>query len=122
MKLQGKAAVVPGGGSVFGAGIVRKFVAEGARVVVADLNLDAAQTVAAAAGDAACAVRADVASAADTHAMLEAAPRLTAHVPGSGDLRGAILNRASTAGFSPRQRVEPGGRRDPAAEDLHGLV
>ena len=73
MKLQGKVAVVTGGGSGFGAGIVRKFVAEGARVVVADLNLDAAQAVAAAAGDAAFAVRADVASAADTRAMLDAA-------------------------------------------------
>lgn len=73
MKLQGKVAVVTGGGSGFGAGIVRKFVAEGARVVVADLNLDAAQAVAATAGDAAFAVRADVASAADTRAMLDAA-------------------------------------------------
>ena len=73
MKLQGKVAVVTGGGSGFGAGIVRKFVAEGARVVVADLNLDAAQAVAAAAGEAALAVRADVASADDTRAMLDAA-------------------------------------------------
>ena len=73
MRLQGKVAVVTGGGSGFGAGIVRKFVAEGARVVVADLNLDAASEVARAAGDAATAVRADVASAADTKAMLDAA-------------------------------------------------
>lgn len=73
MRLQGKVAVVTGGGSGFGAGIVRKFVAEGARVVVADLNLDAAREVARAAGDAAAPVRADVASAADTKAMLEAA-------------------------------------------------
>ena len=73
MRLQGKVAVVTGGGSGFGAGIVRKFVAEGARVVVADLNLDAAREVARAVGDAATAVRADVASAADTKAMLDAA-------------------------------------------------
>jgi 3-oxoacyl-[acyl-carrier protein] reductase len=73
MRLQGKVAVVTGGGSGFGAGIVRKFAAEGARVVVADLNLDAAREVARAVGDAAMAVRADVASAADTKAMLDAA-------------------------------------------------
>lgn len=73
MRLQGKVAVVTGGGSGFGAGIVRKFAAEGARVVVADLNLDAAREVARAVGDAATAVRADVASAADTKAMLDAA-------------------------------------------------
>lgn len=75
MRLQGKVAVVTGGGSGFGAGIVRKFAAEGARVVVADLNQDAAHEVAREIGDAALAVRADVASAADTRAMLDAAQK-----------------------------------------------
>jgi 3-oxoacyl-[acyl-carrier protein] reductase len=75
MRLQGKVAVVTGGGSGFGAGIVRKFAAEGARVVVADLNQDAAHEVAREIGDAALAVCADVASAADTRAMLDAAQR-----------------------------------------------
>lgn len=46
MRLQGKTAIVTGGGSGFGAGIVRKFAAEGARVMVVDLNLEAAQAVA----------------------------------------------------------------------------
>jgi len=73
MRLHNKIAVVTGGGSGFGAGIVRKFVAEGARVVVADLNLDAAREVAAAAGGAALAVHADVSRADHTEAMLDAA-------------------------------------------------
>jgi len=73
MRLQGKVAVVTGGGSGFGAGIVRKFVAEGAKVVVADLNGDGAEAVAAAAGDAARAVRADVTVADDVRAMIDAA-------------------------------------------------
>lgn len=47
MRLQNKAAIVTGGGSGFGAGIARKFAAEGARVVVADINMDAAQKIAA---------------------------------------------------------------------------
>ena len=38
MRLQGKSALVTGGASGFGAGIVRKFVAEGAQVMIADLN------------------------------------------------------------------------------------
>ena len=42
MRLKHKVAIVTGGGSGFGAGICRKFVAEGAQVVVADLNLQAA--------------------------------------------------------------------------------
>ncbi len=46
MRLDGKTAIVTGGGSGFGAGIARKFAAEGARVLVADINADAAREVA----------------------------------------------------------------------------
>ena len=38
MKLTDKTAVVTGGASGFGAGIVTRFLAEGARVVIVDLN------------------------------------------------------------------------------------
>ena len=38
MRLEGKTAVVTGAGSGFGAGIARKFAAEGARVMVADID------------------------------------------------------------------------------------
>ena len=50
MRLQGKAAIVTGGGSGFGEGIVRKFVAEGAKVIVADRDAANAQRVAEATG------------------------------------------------------------------------
>jgi 3-oxoacyl-[acyl-carrier protein] reductase len=73
MRLKGKVAIVTGGGSGFGAGIVAKFVAEGAQVVVADLNLQAALDVAAAAGPAARGLRVDVAKAADVRLMMETA-------------------------------------------------
>jgi len=73
MRLKDKVAIVTGGGSGFGAGIVRKFVAEGAQVIVADLNLQAALDVAAAAGAAARAFRVDVANATDVRLMMEAA-------------------------------------------------
>ncbi len=46
MRLAGKTAIVTGGGSGFGAGIARKFAAEGARVMVADINHDAANAIA----------------------------------------------------------------------------
>jgi 3-oxoacyl-[acyl-carrier protein] reductase len=72
-RLEGKVAIVTGGGSGFGAGIVHKFVAEGAQVVVADINLQAALDVAAAVGPAARGVRVDVADAADVRLMMEAA-------------------------------------------------
>jgi len=46
MRLKGKTAIITGAGSGFGAGIAAKFVAEGARVMVADINADAAVGVA----------------------------------------------------------------------------
>jgi 3-oxoacyl-[acyl-carrier protein] reductase len=71
MRLQGKVAIVTGGGSGFGEGIVRKFVAEGARVLVADRDEAGAQRVAAATG--ATPIRVDVAVAADVARMVDAA-------------------------------------------------
>jgi 3-oxoacyl-[acyl-carrier protein] reductase len=71
MRLQGKRAIVTGGGSGFGEGIVKKFVAEGAAVLIADLDEAAAQRVAAATG--AKAIRVDVADAADVKRLAEAA-------------------------------------------------
>ena len=71
MRLQNKIAIVTGAASGFGEGIARKFIAEGAQVLIADRDGTAAQRVADALG--AKAVRADVAVAADVHAMVEAA-------------------------------------------------
>lgn len=47
MQLENKTAIVTGGGSGFGAGIARALAAAGAKVMVADINADAAQAVAA---------------------------------------------------------------------------
>ena len=46
MRLDGKTALVTGGASGFGAGIARKFRAEGARVMIADVNAEAAAAMA----------------------------------------------------------------------------
>lgn len=45
-RLTGKTVIVTGGASGFGAGIVRKFAAEGARVLIADINIEAAEALA----------------------------------------------------------------------------
>lgn len=147
MRLEGKTAIVTGGGSGFGAGIARVFAREGAQVMVADINHDAAQTIAAEVGGIAHQV--DVANGASVAAMATAATQawgridilvnnagithlpkpmedvteeefdrvlavnaksvyLTAReiVPGMKAAgTGAILNIASTAGLSPRPRL-----------------
>ncbi|MBU2981581.1 SDR family oxidoreductase [Lentibacter algarum] len=46
MRLEGKTAIVTGAASGFGAGIARKFAAEGAQVMVVDMNHDGAMGVA----------------------------------------------------------------------------
>ncbi|MEZ5779020.1 MAG: SDR family oxidoreductase [Paracoccaceae bacterium] len=147
MRLKDKTAIVTGAGSGFGAGIARKFAAEGARVMVADINADAAQAVATETGGIAQAV--DVADTESVLAMIaEATARFgdidilvnnagITHLPApledvsEADFdriwavncksvyltaralvpamkaagKGAILNVASTAGLSPRPRL-----------------
>lgn len=71
MRLQGKNAVVTGGASGFGEGIVRRFAAEGALVVIADVNEAAAQRLAHELG--ALAVPTDVSRGADVAALADAA-------------------------------------------------
>jgi len=73
MRLAGKTAIVTGGASGFGAGIVRAFAAEGARVMIADLNGDGATALAEELGEAALAHQVDVADGAAVDAMAEAA-------------------------------------------------
>ncbi|HEX2543167.1 MAG TPA: SDR family oxidoreductase [Caldimonas sp.] len=73
MRLAGKVAIVTGAASGFGEGIARKFVAEGAKVIVADRDGDGAGRVASTLGAAAAGVRADVTNAADVEAMVHAA-------------------------------------------------
>ena len=67
MRLAGKSAVVTGGGGGFGEGIAKAFAAEGAKVVVADINQAAAERVAAEIGG--TPVTGDVASWDDVRTM-----------------------------------------------------
>lgn len=73
MRLSGKTAIVTGGASGFGEGIVRKFVAEGARVMIADINGGGARRLAAELGAATIAQVVDVSNAESVADMAEAA-------------------------------------------------
>ena len=149
MRLEGKTAIVTGGASGFGAGIVAKFVAEGAQVMIADINGEGAAQLATEVGSSAIAQQVDVSQGASVDAMVQAALDTWGHVdilvnnagvthlPGPlEDISeedfdrvwainmksvyltaralvphmkargtGAILNVASTAGVSPRPRL-----------------
>lgn len=147
MRLDGKTAIVTGGASGFGAGIARRFVREGAQVMVADLNGAAAQTLAQESGARAHEVDVsdDASVAGMTAAAMKAWGRIDILVNNAGIThlpqpmeevseaefdrvlavnaksvfltarhivplmkaagRGAILNVASTAGVSPRPRL-----------------
>lgn len=147
MRLANKTALITGAGSGFGAGIARKFAAEGARVIVADINAAAAAMVAAEIG--ATPVTVDVGDRASVEAMIATATAALGpidilvnnagitHLPAfmedvteddfdrvfrvnmksvyltaralvpafKARKSGVILNIASTAGVSPRPRL-----------------
>jgi 3-oxoacyl-[acyl-carrier protein] reductase len=103
MRLEGKVAIVTGGGSGFGAGIATKFVAEGAKVLIADRDAAGGERVARALGPNARSLRIDVAQAADVTAMLDAAR----------DLFGGLHILVNNAGVSHRpQPLEEVGEDD----------
>ena len=80
MRLDGKSAIVTGGASGFGAGIVRRFVLEGARVVIADINGAGAEQLANELGEAALGLAVDVTSAGDIESMVATATRFAGGV------------------------------------------
>ncbi len=88
-QLTGKVAIVTGAASGFGAGIARQYVAEGAKVVVADLNEAGAIAVASSLGDDAVAFTCDVTK----EAMIEALVATTQERFGRIDV---VVNNAGT--------------------------
>ena len=74
-RLDGRVAVITGGASGIGAGTAKRFVDEGARVVVADVQIDAGKRLVAELGGAARFVEADVAEEGDVAAAVDLAVR-----------------------------------------------
>ena len=71
--LDSRVAIVTGAASGFGAEISRHYIAEGAKVVVADMNEKGAKAVAAELGDGAIAVKCDVSKSAEVDNLVAAA-------------------------------------------------
>jgi 3-oxoacyl-[acyl-carrier protein] reductase len=82
LRLKGKTAIVTGAGSGFGAGIAKRFAAEGARVIVNDINADAGNRVAKEVGGSF--VQADVTKSADWAKLVGAAGGLDIVVNNAG--------------------------------------
>ena len=80
MQLTGKTAIVTGGASGFGAGIVDSFLEAGAKVMIADINGATAAEMADKLGDMALAQQVDVSDGASVAAMANAAFSKLGHV------------------------------------------
>ncbi len=104
MRLNGKVALITGGSSGIGLATVRKFVREGARVMIADIDAARAQSVAdeisAETPGAVAAIGADVSVFADIEAAVQAA------VDTFGKLD-VIFNNAGIAGGKPLLQHDP---------------
>jgi 3-oxoacyl-[acyl-carrier protein] reductase len=103
--LNGQTAVVTGGAQGLGLAIAERFVGEGARVVLGDLNLEATQAAAERLGGdgTAVAVRCDVTSGADVDALVAAATerfgRFDIMVNNAGITRDATLRKMTEDQF-----------------------
>jgi len=100
--LTGQTAVVTGGAQGLGFAIAQRFIAEGARVVLGDVNLDATQAAAQRLGgdDVARAVRCDVTSSGEVDALVAAA------VDGFGGLDIMVNNAGITRDATMRKMTE----------------
>ena len=103
--LAGRTAIVTGGAQGLGYAIAEQFIAEGAQVILGDLNLDLTRGAADALGgpDVARAVRCDVTAAADVHALVAAAlaefGSLDVMVNNAGITRDATLRKMTEQQF-----------------------
>jgi len=100
--LSGQTAVITGGAQGLGYAIAERFVAEGARVVLGDVNLEATEVAAKQLGgdDVALAVRCNVAKADEVDALLKAA------VDRFGDLDIMVNNAGITRDATMRKMTE----------------
>ena len=71
MRLNNKVAIVTGGASGFGKGIVEKFINEGAKVLIADIDYESASDYANKLGKNAIALKVDVSKALDVENMIK---------------------------------------------------
>lgn len=94
MRIKGNVFIVTGGGSGLGSETARTIVRAGGKVVLADINSEAGEKVAATLGPSACFVQADVTTDESARRVFYAAQRM-------GSLRGLV----NCAGIAPAEKV-----------------
>ena len=94
MRLENRSCVITGGSSGIGAATVRRFVAEGAEVLIADLAIEAANALADELGDAVSAVECDVRFEENVKTVADAAMERWGHVDILVNNAGSELNRS----------------------------
>ena len=117
-RFEGKVVVVTGGGGGIGGATSRRFAAEGAKVAVFDLNLDAAKKVAAgiaAAGGVAEAFACDIANRADVDAAVAAVEARLGPID-------VLVNNAGWDVFRPFVKTEPAQWEKLIAINLTGAL
>jgi len=97
-RLQGKTALITGGTAGIGRAIAETFAREGARVVVAGRDAGRGQAAAAAIGEGATFVQADVSSVADVRGLARAATEALGQVD-------ILINNAGMASFAPAHEL-----------------
>lgn len=99
-RLDGKICLISGGGSGIGQASARLFAKEGARVVVADIDLEAARKTVAEIGDAAVAEKVDVTDEFDTREIAGAVIKRFGRID-------VLFNNAGIAGVGDLIETEP---------------
>lgn len=110
MQLKSSVFIVTGGSSGLGAATARRFHAGGARVVIADVNVERGQALAVELGDGAVFQKTDVTSEPDAQAVVQLAVSKF----------GAVHGLVNCAGIGPAERVV--GKQGPHRLDLFARV
>ena len=114
-RLEGKVAVVTGGASGIGAGTVRRLIADGASVVIADIQGDAAARLAAELGKRCRSIATDVSSEPDVAAAVDLA------VAGFGRLDVMFANAGIFGAYGPIEEAKMADVDLTWAVDLRGV-
>ncbi|MBV9448918.1 MAG: SDR family oxidoreductase [Streptosporangiaceae bacterium] len=114
-RLAGKVAVVTGGASGIGAGTVRRLIADGASVVIADVQGDAAAKLAAESGARCRSIATDVSSEPDVAAAVDLA------VAGFGRLDVMFANAGIFGAYGPIEKARMADVDLTWAVDLRGV-